>query len=305
MTHFFDTLFTRYPIKTRRALEILPGLCSWTIVTSPIWGSLLLPQLMAYFILFFDVYWFYKSFSLMVTSHIASGKIKTAEKIHWITEAKKQNNFEKVSHVVVLPNYKENVTKMAESIRTIANQTLDPKKIYIVLAMEEREKEAKEKAEQLISEFKGVFGDIFASYHPDIEGEIKGKSSNQAFGGKEAYERLYKNGPLDINFATISSVDVDSIFDKQFFAYLTYKFLHDPKRYNKFWQSANVNYNNFWDVPAPVRVIAFFWIIMAHRSISTKRSAYFQLYIFFVICNAARYWLLGHRCGSRRLSYFL
>jgi hypothetical protein len=28
--------------------------------------------------------------------------------------------------------------------------------------------------------------------------------------------------------------------------------------YNKFWQSANVNYNNFWAVPAPIRVISFF-----------------------------------------------
>ncbi|MBI2195824.1 MAG: hypothetical protein HYU48_02160, partial [Candidatus Levybacteria bacterium] len=50
----------------------------------------------------------------------------------------------------------------------------------------------------------------------------------------------------------------DSIFDKQYFAYLSYKFLNEPNRYHKFWQSANVHYNNFWNIPAPVRVIAFF-----------------------------------------------
>src|SRR6185437_6711213 len=59
-------------------------------------------------------------------------------------------------------------------------------------------------------------------------------------------------------YATISSVDADSIFDPQYFSYLTYAFLTDTSKYTKFWQSANVTYNNFWQVPAPVRVISFF-----------------------------------------------
>ena len=258
MTTFFNTIFSRYPVKTRRALEIIPGLFSLTIILSPIWGSLFAPIFIAYFILFFDVYWFYKSFSLMITAQIASQRIKAAEKINWVEKAKALDEFKKVSHIVVIPNYKENVSKLISSIQSIANQTLPTQQIYIVLAMEEREPDGKEKAEEIIKKFQHVFGDIFASFHPDIEGEIKGKSSNQAFGAKVAYEKLFVKGKLDIDFATISSVDADSIFDRQFFSYLTHKFLSDPKRYNKFWQSANVNYNNFWEVPAPIRVIAFF-----------------------------------------------
>lgn len=258
MTSFFDIIFTRYPVKTRRLLELIPGIFSWTLITSPIWGSFLIPEAIAYFILFFDVYWFYKSFSLMVSAHIASQKIRAAEKINWLHKTKPLENFDKISHVVIVPNYKENVLKLRESILSIARQTLPTKQIFVVLAMEEREKDAPEKANKLIAEFKNTFGDIFASFHPDIEGEVKGKSSNQAYGAKVAYEKLFISGKRDIHFATVSSVDADSIFDKQFFAYLTYKFLSDPMRYHKFWQSANVNYNNFWNVPAPVRVIAFF-----------------------------------------------
>lgn len=258
MDTFFQNLFTRYPIKTRRTLELFPGLVSWLLILSPVWGSLFMPAVMAYFILFFDVYWFYKSFSLVVTAYIASRKIQAAEKIDWYKEAKKFSEIKNVRHIVIIPNYQENITKLKASITSIVNQTFPAKHIIVVLAMEEREKAAKEKAKELQSFFKGVFGEFITTYHPDLPGEVKGKSSNQAFGAREVDKLLVENGHIDIDYATVSSVDADSIFDKQYFAYLAYKFLADAKRYNKFWQSANVNYNNFWTVPAPIRVISFF-----------------------------------------------
>lgn len=258
MTTFFDRLFTRYPIKTTRLLEFLPGFLSWMLILSPIWGSFLIPTFLAYFILFFDVYWFYKSYSLVINAYRASKRIKKAEKEDWLAKAKSYEDFDKVHHVLVLPNYKESVEKMQTTLENLTRQTLSPKKLHVVLAMEEREKEAKEKATQLIKQFQGKFGSIFATYHPDVEGEVKGKSSNEAYAGKVAHERLFVKGKLDIDFATVSSVDVDSIFDKQFFSYLTYKYLSDPDRYHKFWQSATVFYNNIWKVPAPIRIISFF-----------------------------------------------
>lgn len=258
MTSFFDKIFTRYPIKTRRALEILPGFVSWTLILFPLWGSFLIPLAVAYFILFFDVYWFYKSFSLVIMAFIASRKIKEAEKQNWLELAKPLENFEKVTHIAVIPNYIESVEKLRTTIESLANQTFPTKRIYVVLAMEERDEKAKEKAEILIKEFKNIFGDIFATYHPDIQGEVKGKSSNEAYGGKAAYDRLVKTKIIDYEYATISSVDADSIFDRQYYSYLSYSFLTDNQRYSKFWQSANVNYNNFWNVPAPIRIISFF-----------------------------------------------
>lgn len=258
MTIFFSRIFTKYPIKTRRLLEIFPGLFSWTLILFPIWGSLVIPYVVAYFILFFDVYWLYKSFSVAITSFIASNKIKKAENENWLEKIKSHSDFEKVNHVVVIPNYKESVEKLKETLIALVQQAFPSKRIYVVLAMEQREQDAKRKAQVLIDEFSQYFGDIFAAYHPDTEGEVKGKSSNQAYAGRKAYDRLIKSGLIDIDYSTISSVDADSIFDKQYFAYLTHSFLNDEKRYSKFWQSANVNYNNFWKVPAPTRVIAFF-----------------------------------------------
>src|SRR3989344_8776765 len=117
MTPFFQKIFTRYPIKTRRSLEILPGFVSWMLILFPIWGSLFIPRVLAYFILLFDVYWFYKSFSLTIAAYFASVKIKKAERDDWFSKAKTLPNFKKVAHVIVLPNYQESVEKMRVSLQ--------------------------------------------------------------------------------------------------------------------------------------------------------------------------------------------
>lgn len=237
---------------------MFPGIFSWTLILFPVWGSFFIPSIVAYFILFFDVYWFYKSFFFAIAAYIASKKIREAENEDWFLKVSKNKNFERVSHIVVIPNYTENLDKLRATVASIASQTFPTNRIFVVLAMEKREKGGEEKANILIKEFKNSFGEIFATYHPDIEGEVKGKSSNQAFASKVAYKRLVKTDIVDINFATISSVDADSIFDRQYFAYLAYKFLSDPNPYNKFWQSATVFYNNTWKVPSPTRIISFF-----------------------------------------------
>lgn len=258
MTNFFNKLFTKYPIKTRRLLEMFPGLIAWTLILSPVWGSILIPTVLAYFILFFDVYWLYKSFSLVRTAYASSKRIKHAEKEDWFEKAKRFQDALKVNHVLIIPNYKEKVEKVRVTLENLARQSFPPKNLHIVLAMEERESESKERAEILIREFRNIFGSIFATYHPDVPGEIKGKSSNEAYAGRAAYDELFKKGNLDIEYATVSSVDADSIFHKEYFSYLTFKFLGDDNRYNKFWQSAVVFHNNHWKVPAPTRILSFF-----------------------------------------------
>ncbi len=258
MTSFFDQIFTRYPIKTRRFLELIPGFTTWMVILIPVWGSLFFPTMIAYFILFFDVYWFYKSFFLVYTAFVSAKKIKESEKMDWLLKAETLPESKKVHHIIVLPNYKERVEKLRVTLQAMADQTLPRKRLHVVLAMEERESEGKKKAEELVKEFKHIFGSIFATYHPDVIGEVKGKSSNEAYAGREAYKKLVESGKLDLNYTTISSTDADALFDPQYFACLSYKFLIDEKRYNKFWQSAIVFHNNIWKVPAPTRIISFF-----------------------------------------------
>ncbi len=292
MTEFFNKIFTRYPIKTHRSLSALPGITSWTLILFPVWGSIFVPYLVAYFILFFDVYWFYRSFSLMFTAYLGSKKIKEAELKNWLEKGEKLENFEKVNHIVIIPNYKETEEKLRRIVGTIAAQTFPSKRIYVVLAMEKREDSAYKKASRIIKDFENVFGGIYATYHPDIPGEVKGKSSNESFAAKEINKILIDTNIIDVNYTTVTTADADSMFDRQYFAYLAFDFLKEEKRYNRFWQSANVDHNNFWSVPAASRVFSFFsslhrtgLLVQGDRLIATSTYS-----LSFLLLKRIGYW---------------
>ena len=157
MINFFNKIFTRYPIKTHRSLLALPGIVSWSIILFPVWGSPFFPYAVAYFILFFDVYWFYRSFSLVFTAYIASQKIKKAEGENWLEKVKKLEHFEKVNHIVIIPNYKESEEKLRRIVGTLAAQTFPLKQVHVVLAMEKREQDSRRKANAIIKDFVDTF----------------------------------------------------------------------------------------------------------------------------------------------------
>lgn len=258
MYNHFDRLFTRYPIKTRRALEIIPPLIALFLITLPIWGAYFFPLALAYFIIFFDVYWFWKSVNLVTMSFIAARKIRKAEKTDWLEKASSLENFEKVKHLIIVPSYKESYEKIKDTIDSIKDQTLPRSQIFVFMAFEKREENIEEKAKKLEKDYKDVFGGFYYALHPDLAHEVKGKSSNQAYAATMAYKVLIEDKKNDINYMTVTSSDADVIFDKQFFAYLTYSFLTVKDPIYTFWQSANVAYNNFWKVPSFTRVISFF-----------------------------------------------
>lgn len=254
----FDKLFRRYPIKSRRALEIGPPLLSLFLISMPVWGALFFPVPLSYFIIFFDIYWLYKSVNLVVTSYIAARKIRSAERKNWNEIASKKENYSKVTHLIVVPSYKESIEKIRDTIDSIKDQSFPTKRIFVYLALEKREEGAEQKAIELQKEYAPYLGGFHYTLHPDLPDEVKGKSSNQAFAAKVAYQDLVKAKKVDIEFMTVTSADADVIFDKQYYAFLANSFLTVPDPIYTFWQSANVNYNNFWKVPSFTRVISFF-----------------------------------------------
>jgi cellulose synthase/poly-beta-1,6-N-acetylglucosamine synthase-like glycosyltransferase len=257
MTLAFQWVFARRPGAARRFLEMLPGIVTWAVILSPLWASFLIPYALALFILLFDVFWLYKSFALMICCFIASRKIARADQQDWLQQARCLPGFSRVTHVLIIPTYKEPREKLCQTLEAIAAQTFPRERLVVVLAMEACEPGVQDKAKALLQQFGSVFGALLTTYHPDAAGEVKGKSSNQAFAARAAYQRLVEEQRLNLSYTTISSVDADTMFDRQYFAYLTYAFLRSPRRHHTFWQSANVCFNNFWQVPAAVRVMAF------------------------------------------------
>ncbi len=247
--------FRRHDRQITRALEILPGFLSWNLILFPFWGAFFSPLLVGYFILAFDVFWLYKSASLALTATLSHFKIRASEKLDWLREVKGFGDWQKVHHLVLIPTYQEPLHILRRTIRRLSEQTFPAKQITVVLATEIREKEAVVKAKILKKEFGSYFGQFLITVHPDIPGEVKGKSSNQAWAGKQAKEYLVDKLKYNLDYLTITSLDADGLLHPQYFAYLTFKFLDSPQRYRLFWHSAVMHYNNYWRVPAPIRVI--------------------------------------------------
>lgn len=258
MHDFLDTFFTRYPRKSIRLLEIIPPLIAILLITLPFWGAFFFPVQLAYFIIFFDIYWLYKSLNLAIHAFSATKRIKEASSIDWAAKVATLDVARKVHHIIIIPTFRETVEKLKQSIDSIQDQTFPKKQLFVFIAMEEREEGARQKAKELEKVYQGVFGGLYFTFHPDLYSEVKGKSSNEAWAARHAHRLLVEGKGLPIDFLTVSSVDADAVLDRQYFSYLTYTFLTSTARHLEFWQSANVSHNNFWRVPAFTRVIAFF-----------------------------------------------
>src|SRR4030042_777695 len=91
-----------------RAFEIVPVLLSWTLLTSPFWASFIAPVAVAYFIIFFDLYFFWRAANLGVNSVRGYLKIRQTIKINWFDRLQAENlPWQKMRHVVFIPTYKE------------------------------------------------------------------------------------------------------------------------------------------------------------------------------------------------------
>lgn len=253
----FATMIKRHPVKTQRFLEILPGLFSWSLILFPIWGSMVFPEVVAYYIIGFNIYWLYKSVTMAVLSIMAHFRLKATMAYNWMTDVKQFPDWERVHHIVVIPTYKEPVTTLQRTLDNLAKQTFPTRNLVVVLAFEEREgAAAKDKAQALTQQYNSVFGHLLTTFHPDIEGEVKGKSSNTSWGAKVAKKYIVDQQQVPISYITITSEDSDALLDHQYFAALTYQFLDSPKRYERIWQAGIMFYNNIWRVPGPVRILA-------------------------------------------------
>ncbi len=272
-------LIERYPQGVRRALEILLPAISWALIAMPFWLSFWHPALVAYFVIGFDVYWFYKSATLAVNALRSYLILSSHLKIDWLALSKKIPGWEKIYHVVIIPEYKEPLSTIRETLENLTLGEFPLKQIIIVLATEGRDQKAKETGNILKKEFGRKFGKFFITSHPIIPDEAAGKSSNMAWAGNIIVNELEKLR-IDLKNVTVTSTDSDILFHPKYFSYLTHLFLTDPNRFYHFYQPAILFYSNIWKVPLPGRVLNTIYSIvnLANLSQNSLRLINFSTY---------------------------
>ncbi len=246
----------------QRGLEVLPLVTALLLISFLVWGALLLPLPLTVLLVGFDCYWVWRSYN--TAFHCIKGYLllRRDAKVDWRdryeqAEARGEAylRWEDVRHLVIIPTYKESVAKLAATLSKLAESDVAREQVFIVLAMEEAEPGCRKKALRLHREFGESFAGMFATFHPaSIPGEVRGKSSNEAWAARHMERRLVEEMGHDIDHLTVTSCDADTLFHPHYFSCLTYKFATHPHRYRRFWQAPVLLYNNIWQVPAPLRV---------------------------------------------------
>jgi len=242
--------------QVQRLLEILPGFFSWNLILFPYWGILVMPTAVAYFILLFNIYWFYQSFQIAITAIVSHLRIQAAINYNWLDDLKSFPDWKRLHHVIIVPTYKEPLHILERTFNSLANQDLPKEQITVVLAMEKKEPEEdrEKKVKELQSKFTRKFANFFITVHELIPGEVVGKASNERYAAVWTKKNFIDKNHLDLDYFTITSCDADHKFHPKHFSYLTFKFLDNPQRYRRFWQPAVMFYNNIWEIPAITRV---------------------------------------------------
>lgn len=250
----------------RRALEILPGLLAWSALVLPLILSQYLPAAVVTFVILFDLYWLYKA--VIMTMHLVLGyrAHQKARRTDWLKLAKPQKRFNEIYHAAFVATYKEGLAILRSTFQAIADSDYPLKKIIVVLAIEERDKEnAVKNARALLKEFAGKFADILVTCHPgNIEGEVKGKGGNITWAAREFKKYLDKR-KIAYEDVMVTTLDADNRVDKRYFAELTYRFLSHENPYQTSFQPIPMYFNNIWEAPLPSRLLAhgtMFWVLI-------------------------------------------
>lgn len=171
-----------------------------------------------------------------------------------------------IYNAVILATYNESMDILEPSVKAMIDVDYPLDHLMLVIAYEERGgEETAANAHDLIKRYGHHFALAMAVEHPDgMVGEVRGKGGNITFAGRAFTKEIERRGISPEN-VIVTTFDSDHRASKNYFSYLTFLYASNPNRVRKSFQPIPMFYNNIWDVPAPMRVIATgntFWLLM-------------------------------------------
>jgi hypothetical protein len=263
-----------------RIMEMVPGFLSWGMLLGPLALAFYYPDLVAIWVLVFDLYWLFKALEVGWRLILGYRKIRDDAKVNYFLKLKNlkesdiscpKKKWNDLWQVVLLPSFNEGIEIIRPSIESYLKSDYPKERIIIVMALEERAgQELNRQREVLKDYYKDKFADFLIYIHPDgIKGELKGKSANATWATKQFVKYLDEK-KIDYSDVLLSNFDCDTRVHPQYFANLSYKYLIAKNRIQKTYQPIPMFNNNIWDIPLLTRTVAIsasFWqIIESTRS---------------------------------------
>ncbi len=253
-------------IRGYRFLEMIPGALVWATLLGAIILSVIRPLWAIYVILIFDFYWLVKVTYWIVYLFHSFRVYKRESKLHWLPKVKELHGWERIRHLVVLPTYKEPLDVLVTTFESLIASEYQLTHMMVVIGVEEGDKEhGSSVAEEIIRRYGHHFMHITYAVHPrGIPGELAGKGTNSCWAVTHIREIYIDKERIPYENIIVSTFDVDTCVDRQYFAYLTYKFLTSPKPHRTSYQPIAFFNNNLWKSNAITRIVSAsttFWLL--------------------------------------------
>lgn len=276
----------------QRALGFVLGLASWVFMTSPLWASLLFPVYWAWAFLAYAVYWLCKSLNFAVHGVVALRRMRAWEQCDWLSLGRRDPRWGRLWHLVVFPTYREPVGVLEESLRYLRAQDFPHERISVLLAFEARDPEARAKAQYLRERFGGTFAHLWATFHPDRPGEVRGKSSNLAYAVPWAKRMLVEEFGVALADVIVTICDADSRLHPKYLSALAHQFLTVPNGERCLYQGAVLFHANLGRVAGMFRALnglysAKLLARLPRRHALVTQSTYS---LSLAACEAVHYW---------------
>lgn len=172
-----------------------------------------------------------------------------------------------LEHVVIVAAYNEPIDVIEPTIQSLVDTSIDKDRLTIVFAYEARGGEGiKQTAQTLKRRYGKKFHAFYTVEHPDgLPNEVVGKGGNITYAGEFLAAEYKKNG-IDFDNVIVTTLDCDNRPHREYFDYVSYEYTVHTNRQNLSYQPIALFFNNIWDVPAPMRVLATgnsFWNVIS------------------------------------------
>lgn len=278
-----------------RALEIIPGVISYSMIILLVVLSALQPTLGALLMLVVLLGMVVRAISIAYRTIEGHSKMEKAQRVDWKNRlAQLENpkeNYERLKddhgksfhwnahidnlgylaraekdffpkpsdiyHAIIIATYNESIDVLTPTIEAVKDTTFDNSKIILVLAYEERGgPETKKTAELLREKYKDTFKDFILNEHPDgIKNEVIGKGGNITHAGRRV-QKYANEHSIKYSDIIVTTLDSDNRPSKHYFDYVAYEYIVAEDRKRCSFQPISLFNNNIWDAPAISRVIA-------------------------------------------------
>jgi hypothetical protein len=242
------------PVIPEMVLDGLPGFIAWLSLLFVIVGSIQAPWVVFVVTAVVAVYNAARMLMAGIANLMGLGLIARWETTDWHAKYEQDRDAESlvwdaVLHVVAIPNYKEELMILRQTLERLAQQPLAATQVVICMAMEAGEASSITKADTLRAEYADKFRHFLVTMHPKgLSQELQGKSANEAWAIRSVKRQLVNDMGYDIDNIIITICDADSLIHPKYIECLTYHFTTSKIRHAMVWQGPIRYHSNIWEI---------------------------------------------------------